>query len=181
MNSIYTPILQVIDKYIGQRYNGNDLPQLNINSMMQGGDKVKGSGLFDIIPYHEDPTVEVIIDAIPFYISGIRFIQFYLEHYGKNVDGRIVTLKLSKVSVLNKLEEIKNHKVIITNEFYLRTVISILNEFWNSSGNNLNKAVEMLINELNSSLLFEDEDKLIQLKESIEQNTNLDMYSIKFN
>ena len=99
--SILTPIVQIMDKYISQRFNGDlDIKNTNVSLLMKGGNsenKIKGSSYFDIIEPHEIYDSDIIIEATEFYLGAYHILKFYTK-FIKNLKDE-AKIKFFKASV----------------------------------------------------------------------------------
>ena len=187
--SILTPIIEVIDKYMIQRYTGDaKFKSTNVALMLKGGksessDKVKGSSMFDILEPHEVEEAEVITEAIEFYISGYHILKFYTTLV--NNLGNQVNVKFFKISTLYKLKAIFGSSMEITSEEDLKTMIHVFNDIWNSFTENndkikTKKAIDILISEINSCIIFNVTDEIGLFRDTLENMDSFDMFSFSF-
>lgn len=199
VQSIMTPIVEIIDKYIIQRFNGTlNIKNSNVALMMKGGDtltnlqnlpeddskETKGGAFFDIIEPHETVRNEVIPAACEFYISAYHILKFYRKLFEEELKSE-TDLKFFKLSSIYNLKQIYHAGMKITSDLELTTFIGVLNEFWNSFDdpnptNKTKKAIELLIGEINSCLIYNTSDNMITFKDTIEHMDNIDMFTFNF-
>lgn len=199
VQSIMTPIVEIIDKYIIQRFNGTlNIKNSNVALMMKGGDtlpnlpnlpedeskETKGGAFFDIIEPHETVRNEVIPAACEFYISAYHILKFYRKLFEEELKSE-TDLKFFKLSSIYNLKQIYHAGMKITSDLELTTFIGVLNEFWNSFDdpnptNKTKKAIELLISEINSCLIYNTSDNMITFKDTIEHMDNIDMFTFNF-
>ena len=178
IESLFTPIIQILDKYIEQR-NGDSS---NINVVMKGGEKIEGSSIYDIVKPHEIMNVEVIPEATKLYISGYYILKFYDKIFDNpNVKG---TMKLEyfQISSLYKLKYMSENK---DKEEDFKILVSVLNDFWKSTNDNnvenrISSAINLFINEINSSILFGSTDEIKLFKDNFLTDTFFDSFSTNF-
>ena len=185
--SILTPIIQIMDKYIMQRFNGNlDIKNSNVALLMRGGnkdEKIKGSSYYDIIEPHEIYKTEINVEATEFYLAAYHILKFYtLVVKELSNDARI---KFFKVSILYKLKTIFGNEMKIDNEVDLQKMISVFNEIWDSFNEvdvkiKTKKALDLLINEINSCMLFDQSDDIMGFKTTLDDFTGSDMFTFSF-
>lgn len=189
IESLYTPIIQIIDKYIIQRYQGNRDFSTNTNDLLQGGDedlKREAGSVFDIVEPHEPIESDIITQAVPFYISAYIILNYYAKHYSNTDDDMQLKLSISSISPLSDFKnKFDDKKFKIADEQDLKNFVSIMNEYWNSTtaqneDEKLFNAVEHIISELNSMLIFGNDEKVIRLQESGIDESHLDIYTINF-
>lgn len=192
IESMYTPIIQIIDKYIIQRYQGSREFSTNTNDLLQGGDekenlKREAGSVFDIVEPHDPIESEIITQAVPFYISAYVILNYYVNHYAKGEDDMQLKLSISSISPLSDFKEkiMGQQNFKIADEQELKQFVSIMNEYWNSTvaendKEKVCKAIEHIISELNSMLIFGNEEKVIRLQESGLDESHLDIYTINF-
>lgn len=191
IESMYTPVIQIIDKYIIQRYQGNRDFSTNTHDLLQGGDedlKREAGSVFDIVEPHEPVESEIITQAVPFYISAYVILNYYISHYANKEDADMqLKLSISSISPLSDFKEKfeKEDKFKLADEQELKQYVSIMNEYWNSTVGNTDKekvinAVDHIISELNSMLIFGNDEKVIRLQESGIDESHLDIYTINF-
>ncbi len=168
IESLYTPILQIVDKYISQRYNGSYDLNMNVNAMMQGGDeKETGGSIFDITPDHIPNTQEVRKDCVKLYISAYTIIEFYVKTYIINkIDG--IEFKMSKLSPFYAFDkEFREQRVKIDTDQMLDKYMELCHRYYDAvigktTEERNDKAVEMMIHDLNSMLLFGNDELILR-------------------
>lgn len=181
---IVTPIVEIIDKYILQRYNGViPINQTNTALMMRGGDKVKGSSMFDILEPHEIQNDAVIPEAIEFYISGYHILKFYVKLMTTLTND--AKIKFFKVSSIYKLKSLFGAQMNITSESDLKTMISVFNEIWSSfteTNNKLKtkKAIDILIAEVNSCIIYNTSEDISLFKDNLENLDSINIFNFNF-
>lgn len=181
---IITPIVEVIDKYILQRYNGSiPINQTNTALMMKGGDKVKGSSMFDVIEPHEIVDDKVIPEAIEFYLSGYHILKFYVKLLSTLNNN--VSIKFFKVSSLYKLKALFGAQMDIASDSDLKTMISVFNEIWSSFTETnekikTKKAIDILIAEVNSCIIYNTSEDMMLFKDSLENLDTINLFNFNF-
>ena len=163
IQSMFTPVVQLIDKYIAQRYEGSIDLTTNTNMMLQGGDKFNGASVFDLIDNQTMKNVSVYPEAVQFYVSAYVIMNKYGEIYGNNDD---VHLRFSKLSGLARLQKcFTSNKFVIVDNFELQIFVSVMNDYWNSVGGEIKdrtiKAIELIINELNGLIVFNKKESYL--------------------
>ena len=163
IQSMFTPIIQLIDKYIAQRYEGSIDLTTNTNMMLQGGDKFNGASVFDLIDNQTMKNISVYPEAVQFYVSAYVIMNKYGEIYGNNDD---VHLRFSKLSGLARLQKcFTSNKFVIVDNFELQVFVSVMNDYWNSVGGEIKdrtiKAIELIINELNGLIVFNKKESYL--------------------
>lgn len=196
VQSIMTPIVEIIDKYIIQRFSGTlNIKNSNVALMMKGGKNLtnnlednsketKGGAFFDIIEPHETARNEIIPTACEFYISAYHILKFYRKLFEEELRSE-TDLKFFKLSSIYNLKQIYHAGMKITSDLELTTFIGVLNEFWNSFDDpnpttKTKKAIELLIGEINSCLIYNTSDNMITFKDTIEHMDNIDMFTFNF-
>lgn len=193
IESMYTPVLQIVDKYIIQRYQGSRDYSMNTNDLLQGGEdskdnmKREAGSVFDIVEPHEPIESGIISQAVPFYISAYVILNYYARHYSNVDEDMQLKLSISSISPLSDFKDkfTNDNKFKISDEQELKQYVSIMNEYWNSTTAQTDKekvinAIEHIISELNSMLIFGNDEKVIRLQESGIDESNLDIYTINF-
>lgn len=195
IQSIYTPIVEILNKYIEQRNEQRpSLKDATITKLMYGGDKISAGSIFDIIdpkPFNNDV---VNPDAVEYYISAYYIIRYYFkiidylndtknqEASDNNKDTFTAKLKFFKISPLYDLDKIfKNDSNTITS---IKPLISILNDYWDSieesnPKNKITKVIDSLISEINASFLYGSPDEINSFNESI-LSGEVDFYAFNF-
>ena len=185
--SILTPIVQIMDKYISQRFNGDlDIKNTNVSLLMKGGNsenKIKGSSYFDIIEPHEVYDSDIIIEATEFYLGAYHILKFYTKFIENLKDE--AKIKFFKASVLYRLKQLFTDKMEINNEIDLKKMISVFNEIWNSFNEpdvklKTKKSIDLLINEVNACLLFDQSEDLMGFKTTLEDFNTTDIFTFSF-
>ena len=195
IQSIYTPIVEILNKYIEQRNEQEpNLKDVTITKLMYGGNKISAGSIFDIIdpkPFNND-TVNP--DAVEYYISAYYIIRYYFsiiddlndsrntEANSDNHETFTAKLKFFKISPLYGLDKIfKNDSNTITS---IKPLISILNDYWDSieesnPKNKITKVIDSLISEINASFLYGSPDEINSFNESI-LSGEIDFYAFNF-
>ena len=178
IKSLFTPIIQILDKYIEQRSGDS----LNINVVMKGGEKIEGSSIYDIIKPHEIMNVEVIPEATKLYISGYYILKFYDSIFSKNTIKDKIKLEYFQISSLYKLKYMSKNK---DKEEDFKILVSVLNDFWKSTNDNdvenkISSAINLFINEINSSILFGSPDEIKLFKDNFLTDTFFDSFATNF-
>lgn len=185
--AILTPIVQIMDKYISQRFNGNlDIKNTNVSLLMRGGNtenKIKGSSYFDIIEPHEVYDSDVIVEATEFYLGAYHILKFYTTFIENLKDE--AKIKFFKASVLYRLKQLFGNKMVINNEVDLKKMISVFNEIWNSFNEpdiklKTKKAIDLLINEINACMLFDQSEDVMGFKSTLDDFNSTDMFTFSF-
>ena len=186
IQAMYTPVIQVIDKYIGQRFTGATNMNMHVADMMLGGGKkIKAGSLFDVIPSHEPSNYSVISQATQFYVSAFIILKFYIDNYAvQDADHpnesvqQNVRFNVSKLSTIANLASSINSTTPATKLLFLtdtrlfKLFIGDMNDIWSAtSGQSVKehtlKAVDSFVSELNSMLVFGNDDVLLKIQESI--------------
>lgn len=178
IKSLFTPIIQILDKYIEQRSGDS----LNINVVMKGGEKIEGSSVYDIIKPHEIMNVEVIPEATKLYISGYYILKFYDSIFSKDAIKDKIKLEYFQISSLYKLKYMSETK---DKEEDFKILVSVLNDFWKSTNDNnvenrISSAINLFINEINSSILFGSPDEIKLFKDNFLTDTFFDSFATNF-
>lgn len=178
IKSLFTPIIQILDKYIEQRSGDS----LNINVVMKGGEKIEGSSVYDIIKPHEIMNVEVIPEATKLYISGYYILKFYDSIFSKETIKDKIKLEYFQISSLYKLKYMSESK---DKEEDFKILVSVLNDFWKSTSDNdveskISSAINLFINEINSSILFGSPDEIKLFKDNFLTDTFFDSFATNF-
>ena len=185
--AILTPIVQIMDKYISQRFNGNlDIKNTNVSLLMRGGNtenKIKGSSYFDIIEPHEVYDSDIIVEATEFYLGAYHILKFYTTFIENLKDE--AKIKFFKASVLYRLKQLFGNKMVINNEVDLKKMISVFNEIWNSFNEpdiklKTKKAIDLLINEINACMLFDQSEDVMGFKSTLDDFNSTDMFTFSF-
>lgn len=190
IEALYTPVIQVIDKYINQRYVGTLDFSLHVSDMMQGGRKVNGSSVFDVISSHEAINPRINPQTTQFYISAFVILKFYITQYysqNNNANQESVRLKISKLSTIANLKQVIDERSYNFIDDYqgFRFFVSDMNDIWNSTSGQTIKdhsasSVDYLVSELNSMLVFGDEETVLRIQETLGGDATPDISLMEF-
>lgn len=190
IEALYTPVIQVIDKYINQRYVGTLDFSLHVSDMMQGGRKVNGSSVFDVISTHEAINPRINPQTTQFYISAFVILKFYITQYysqNNNANQESVRLKISKLSTIANLKQVIDERSYNFIDDYqgFRFFVSDMNDIWNSTSGQTIKdhsasSVDYLVSELNSMLVFGDEETVLRIQETLGGDATPDISLMEF-
>ena len=195
IQSIYTPIVEILNKYIEQR--NEQRPSMNnvsITKLMYGGDKISAGSIFDIIDPKPVNNDEIRPEAVEYYISAYYIIKYYftiIDHLNsdvKNENESVITekftakLKFFKISPLYGLDKLFDKETRTT--VSIKPFISILNDYWDSieeanPKNKITKVIDSLIAEINASFLYGSSDEINSFNESI-LSGEMDFYAFNF-
>ena len=175
-DSMFMQVINMVDNYWSLKYSGSLPLPINTEILLKGG------ALIDTKAFHDISQATVIPEAVPFYIVAINAIYYYVHEVAnkaKNNNGYVQTAKFSPLSTLYPITEIFGPKYEATVQTMslaqLTTIISILNDIWNSTNGQLHEklstSIDMVLNELNASIMITDELQR-QLLESNFQITN---------
>ena len=158
-----------------------------------------GGSMFDNKILSTPVKTELIIDAVPFYLSGLATLEYFITQYSNKNDNEFSTqIKIPKISVIYpiyKLFKKYNVRLGSITEQQLTIAIDCFNKYWmlatGSSSEKLTKCVDFLFDELSGSLLFGDKitrnyiknsgdsSPTISIFESMQSSLNLITESIK--
>lgn len=196
IQSIYTPIIEVLNKYIEQRYEQR--PNMNdalVTKLMYGGNnKISAGSIFDIIDPKPVNNDTINVDAIEFYISAYYIIGYYfkiIDHLNSNVTDEkkdVIKEKLNakikffKISPLYGLDNIFKSKSKTISS--LKPFISTLNDYWDSIEESnpktkTSKVIDALISEINASIIYGSPDEINTFNETI-LSGEMDFYAFNF-
>lgn len=175
-DSMFMQAINMVDNYWSLKYSGSLPLPMNTELLLKGG------ALIDTKAFHDISRATVIPEAVPFYIVAINAIYYYVHEVAnkaKTSSGYVQTTKFSPLSTLYPITEIFGSKYQATVQTLsmaqLTTIISILNDIWNTTNGQLHEklstSIDMVLNELNASIMITDELQR-QLLESNFQITN---------
>lgn len=175
-DSMFMQAINMVDNYWSLKYSGSLPLPMNTELLLKGG------ALIDTKAFHDISQATVIPEAVPFYIVSINAIYYYVHEVAnkaKTSSGYVQTTKFSPLSTLYPITEIFGPKYQATVQTLsmaqLTTIISILNDIWNTTNGQLHEklstSIDMVLNELNASIMITD-DLQRQLLESNFQITN---------
>lgn len=175
-DSMFMQAINMVDNYWSLKYSGSLPLPMNTELLLKGG------ALIDTKAFHDISRATVIPEAVPFYIVAINAIYYYVHEVAdkaKTSSGYVQTTKFSPLSTLYPITEIFGSKYQATVQTLsmaqLTTIISILNDIWNTTNGQLHEklstSIDMVLNELNASIMITD-DLQRQLLESNFQITN---------
>ena len=175
-DSMFMQAINMVDNYWSLKYSGSLPLPMNTELLLKGG------ALIDTKAFHDISRATVIPEAVPFYIVAINAIYYYVHEVAnkaKTSSGYVQTAKFSPLSTLYPITEIFGPKyqasVQTLSMAQLTTIISILNDIWNTTNGQLHEklstSIDMVLNELNASIMITDELQR-QLLESNFQITN---------
>lgn len=175
-DSMFMQAINMVDNYWSLKYSGSLPLPMNTELLLKGG------ALIDTKAFHDITRATVIPEAVPFYIVAINAIYYYVHEVAnkaKTSSGYVQTTKFSPLSTLYPITEIFGPKYQATVQTLsmaqLTTIISILNDIWNTTNGQLHEklstSIDMVLNELNASIMITDELQR-QLLESNFQITN---------
>lgn len=175
-DSMFMQAINMVDNYWSLKYSGSLPLPMNTELLLKGG------ALIDTKAFHDITRATVIPEAVPFYIVAINAIYYYVHEVAnkaKTSSGYVQTARFSPLSTLYPITEIFGPKyqasVQTLSMAQLTTIISILNDIWNTTNGQLHEklstSIDMVLNELNASIMITDELQR-QLLESNFQITN---------
>ena len=175
-DSMFMQAINMVDNYWSLKYSGSLPLPMNTELLLKGG------ALIDTKAFHDISRATVIPEAVPFYIVAINAIYYYVHEVAnktKTSSGYVQTARFSPLSTLYPITEIFGPKyqasVQTLSMAQLTTIISILNDIWNTTNGQLHEklstSIDMVLNELNASIMITDEIQR-QLLESNFQITN---------
>jgi hypothetical protein len=192
VQSLYTPIVEILNKYLEQRYQQTpDLRDASITKLMYGGNKIEAGSIFDVIDpkaYHNN---EIIPEATEYYISAYYIIKYYYSiiekitngtHDKKTNDYIRPKLKFFKISPLVELNEVFDKNGNLSGN--IKPLVHVLNDYWDSFNDSniktkINKAIDMMISEINSSIMYGSSEEIESFKDGI-FNGDMDFNMFRF-
>jgi hypothetical protein len=76
IDALFANVLGVVDNYWSLKYEGALSIPTNVSVILRGGNKLEGSSVYDTIIVYDNLSSEIIHDAVPFYVCGIRICLF---------------------------------------------------------------------------------------------------------
>ena len=166
IEALYANIADYIDLYWKLKYNGNIPIVQGISNALRGGSKLNGSSMPDYASIHVANYGEIINEAVPFYVTALNVMDYYIRHFSLSNNDRDDTkmrlrLKFNKLSILYPIYKILCKNLISLNtltEQYIKECLYPLNKIWNMTdgdlGTKLSKSVDIILNEIHSNFLF---------------------------
>lgn len=191
IQSIYTPIVQVLNKYMEQRYSQQ--PPMNnasVTKLMYGGDnKIKAGSIFDIVNPMPLNNYDIKPEAVQYYISAYYIIQYYfkiIKEINNTTDTNVLASKIKffKISPLWQLNDIFNKESNPLPSGSIKPLINVLNDYWDSIEDpnpktKITKVIDSLIAEINASIIYGSPDEINTFNESI-LSGEIDLYAFNF-
>ena len=178
VESLFTNILNSIDKYWTIKYEGTMNVPLGISGILRGGT------VFDSLPSRMSVTgSEINPMATPFYISAFYLSRYFITEYCKTEDEYNamkgdelkLVMYITKVSSLYPLYEIfhksrQNATIESLTETQLQMCISLFNEIWKQTtgdpASQLTQAIDNLFNQFMASMLFTNKIQMDMVRNS---------------
>lgn len=191
IQSIYTPIVQVLNKYMEQRYSQQ--PPMNnasVTKLMYGGNnKIEAGSIFDIINPTPLNNYDVKPEAVQYYISAYYIIQYYfkiIKDINNTSDTNVLASKIKffKISPLYQLNDIFNKDSNPLPSGSIKPLINVLNDYWDSIEDpnpktKTTKVIDSLIAEINASIIYGSPDEINTFNENI-LSGEVDLYAFNF-
>ena len=191
IQSIYTPIVQVLNKYMEQRYSQQ--PPMNdasITKLMYGGNnKIEAGSIFDIINPTPLNNYEIKPEAVQYYISAYYIIKYYfdiIKTINDTKDTNILASKIKffKISPLYQLNDIFTKDSNPLPSGSIKPLINVLNDYWDSIEDpnpktKTTKVIDSLIAEINASIIYGSPDEINTFNENI-LSGEIDLYAFNF-
>lgn len=172
--SLFTPVLEYIDKYIKNVHISKPIPTATSYQMMGGNNKIKAGSIYDVSDSHFKQEVSMNKQAIRCYLSVYGILKHYIKLINES-DKNEVQFILSSDSPLSMI--IKN----VTDDTYqfidptdmnnIDTYIAFVNKYWNLFNDSniqtrTSNVIDKICNEINTFMVFKSVDEAYRLGHS---------------
>lgn len=172
--SLFTPVLEYIDKYIKNVHVSKPIPTATSYQMMGGDNKIKAGSIYDVSDSHFKQEVRMNKQAIRCYLSVYGILKHYIKLINES-DKNEVQFILSSDSPLSMI--IKNvagdtyQFIDPTDMNNIDTYISFVNKYWNLFNDSdvqvrTSNVIDKICNEINTFMVFKSVDEAYRLGHS---------------
>ena len=170
IKALYLPVLQVFDRFMKQRAGKDNLAFGNIDRLMMGGEfeddeqEIEAGAIFDVIEPEEEDFV-IIPEATKFYLVSFAIIAHYVDVFNQDHEKVFKPSQLSPLYMIESLKACVEYKPKDNDKDFEQS-IKAFNKYWIASNKSFEKAYELIITDLNASLIFDQfgEDKDVFMK-----------------
>lgn len=161
IKALYLPVLQVFDRFMKQRAGKDDMAFGNIDRLMMGGfedeeeKELEAGAIVDMIEPEEEDFV-IIPEASKFYLVAFAIVKHYSTIFNEQraAERQFKPSKLSPLAMVEALEVGAQYDPKI-NDVHFEQSIKAFNKYWSASNKSFDRAYELLITDLNASLIFD--------------------------
>ena len=174
--SLFTPVLEYIDKYIKNVHISKPIPTATSYQMMGGNNesninKIKAGSIYDVSDSHFKQEVRMYKQAIRCYLSVYGILKHYIKLINESNKNEVQFI-LSSDSPLSMI--IKNvaddtyQFIDPTDMNNIDTYISFVNKYWNLFNDNdvqvrTSNVIDKICNEINTFMVFKSVDEAYRL------------------
>ena len=161
IKALYLPVLQVFDRFMKQRAGKDDMAFGNVDRLMMGGfeddeeKELEAGAIMDMIE-PEDEDFVIIPEASKFYLVAFAIVKHYSVIFNEQrpAEKQFKPSKLSPLAIVKVLEEGNQYEPKV-DDIHFEQSIKAFNKYWAASNKSFDKAYELLITDLNASLIFD--------------------------
>ena len=161
IKALYLPVLQVFDRFMKQRAGKDDMAFGNVDRLMMGGfedeeeKELEAGAIVDMIEPEEEDFV-IIPEASKFYLVAFAIVKHYSTIFNeqRQAERQFKPSKLSPLAMVEALEVGAQYDPKI-NDVHFEQSIKAFNKYWSASNKSFDRAYELLITDLNASLIFD--------------------------
>ena len=161
IKALYLPVLQVFDRFMKQRAGKDDMAFGNVDRLMMGGfedeeeKELEAGAIVDMIEPEEEDFV-IIPEASKFYLVAFAIVKHYSTIFNEQgrAERQFKPSKLSPLAMVKVLEEGNEYSPKV-NDVHFEQSIKAFNKYWSASNKSFDRAYELLITDLNASLIFD--------------------------